>query len=83
MGQQDETLETDPVQLLAAIRQYFDAKGNKALDEFNVKDTLGASSARMAGSHLASVWLLAHVCAEICSTLAARAAAAIPGWLSQ
>eukprot|EP00967_Tisochrysis_lutea_P005770 scaffold6845_cov41-Tisochrysis_lutea.AAC.1 len=42
MGLQEETLETDPVQLLGAIRQYFDARGNRALDEFNLKDTLGA-----------------------------------------
>lgn len=49
MGQQDETLETDPVQLLAAIRQYFDGKGNKALDEFNIKDTLGAAASSRAG----------------------------------
>jgi hypothetical protein len=48
MGQ-DETLETDPVQLLGAIRQYFDAKGNRALDEFNLKDTLGAAASSRSG----------------------------------
>jgi hypothetical protein len=69
MGQQDEILETDPVQLLGAIRQYLDSKGNKALDEFNLKDTLGAAASSRCGCLALEMLARTHVGVQLAAVL--------------